>query len=314
MENEVLTSLAHHGIKGQRWGIRRFQKKDGTLTPAGKKRYDSEVEKLKQREQVLKNKKRTQAKIDKLNAKKQALDEMENELSGKGRGKVTGALSKLKDKKKSEDVKDVKDMTDDELRQRIVRLQLEQQLKSLTPQQQTRGQRFVNNVLLPGISKVGKEVGNIVMEKGMDMLKQQLGLDGVDDALEALKKEANIAGLKKTIYDSEKSRLEVEDKKAKRNKNNNNNNNNNASKTFKFKKKPTPGSDDSPTETFEGVVIGPDNSKRYTARQTGKGKSFSFRHKKDPIYTDDWTDVTDRGTTYVNNLLNPPGLPDPDDR
>lgn len=31
--------LYHHGIKGQRWGIRRYQKKDGSLTPAGKKRY-----------------------------------------------------------------------------------------------------------------------------------------------------------------------------------------------------------------------------------------------------------------------------------
>lgn len=30
--------LNHHGIKGMRWGIRRFQKKDGSLTPAGKKR------------------------------------------------------------------------------------------------------------------------------------------------------------------------------------------------------------------------------------------------------------------------------------
>lgn len=34
--------LTHHGIKGQKWGIRRFQKKDGSLTPAGKKRYDSD--------------------------------------------------------------------------------------------------------------------------------------------------------------------------------------------------------------------------------------------------------------------------------
>ena len=29
--------LAHHGIKGQKWGIRRFQNPDGTLTEAGKK-------------------------------------------------------------------------------------------------------------------------------------------------------------------------------------------------------------------------------------------------------------------------------------
>lgn len=32
--------LYHHGILGQKWGIRRFQNKDGSLTPAGKERYE----------------------------------------------------------------------------------------------------------------------------------------------------------------------------------------------------------------------------------------------------------------------------------
>lgn len=33
------TSLTHYGIKGMKWGVRRYQNKDGSLTAAGKKRY-----------------------------------------------------------------------------------------------------------------------------------------------------------------------------------------------------------------------------------------------------------------------------------
>lgn len=33
--------LEHHGIKGQKWGVRRFQNKDGTRTALGKKRESS---------------------------------------------------------------------------------------------------------------------------------------------------------------------------------------------------------------------------------------------------------------------------------
>lgn len=36
--------IAHHGIKGQRWGIRRYQNPDGTLTDAGRRRQAKEYQ------------------------------------------------------------------------------------------------------------------------------------------------------------------------------------------------------------------------------------------------------------------------------
>lgn len=39
MDYLVCKELYHHGIKGQKWGIRKYQNEDGTLTAEGKARY-----------------------------------------------------------------------------------------------------------------------------------------------------------------------------------------------------------------------------------------------------------------------------------
>ena len=38
--------LYHHGVKGQKWGVRRYQNEDGSLTPAGRKRMDKQIKKV----------------------------------------------------------------------------------------------------------------------------------------------------------------------------------------------------------------------------------------------------------------------------
>ena len=128
MENE----LYHFGIKGMRWGVRRYQNPDGSLTNAGKKRLS-----------------------------KGHTSNEENDSSNKP-------------STKSSSTKTVKDMSDDELRQAINRLQLEQQYKNLSPKNVSKGKKFVdtvtNDVLKPAAIDMGKQVAKSLMVKGVNSL------------------------------------------------------------------------------------------------------------------------------------------------
>ena len=62
--------LKHYGIKGQRWGVRRYQNADGTLTEEGKKRYGSTIEEVERNaEEANAKAKALRLRSDKLNSR-----------------------------------------------------------------------------------------------------------------------------------------------------------------------------------------------------------------------------------------------------
>ena len=141
--------LYHYGIKGMKWGVRRYQNKDGTLTNAGQKRYDRDV-----RENNAK-KKDNRINIDGPDPKRWAREDMERK-----KRIVDTSSSLLKEAKSIEretrptPVKkkmDLSKMTDQQLREKINRANLEKQYNDLFGETEkvkvSKGRKFAQNAL-----------------------------------------------------------------------------------------------------------------------------------------------------------------------
>lgn len=189
--------LAHWGVKGMRWGVRRYQNKDGTLTPAGKKRYNAEMAKLKAEQKVIKNKQATQAKLDKLDAMRKSVNNQKKGRIGQSTGKGDADSSyKSSTKRKS-----VKDMTDEELSSAIRRAEMEKRYSDLNPRQVSAGEKFtkslMKDVVIPSATQAGKSIlTDFMIKKGKDYL----GLKD-DDPLKDMKKAVEKMNLEKQYKD-----------------------------------------------------------------------------------------------------------------
>lgn len=146
--------LYHHGILGQKWGVRRFQNEDGSLTPAGKRRYRSDGSDSvsdEEKQQIVKS-----AGLEK--AYRKALSDNSKTKAAKdlvdASSKVVGTVKQISDESIKSGIRkeklDLRDMTDKEMRDRINRELLERQYSNLFAKDVstvTKGQKAVNATL-----------------------------------------------------------------------------------------------------------------------------------------------------------------------
>lgn len=148
--------LAHHGTKGQRWGVRRFQNSDGSLTAAGKLRYSvgnggrsiSKKVDTKSAAKLKKRQAKETAKLERLKIKEAAKNEK---------------LEKQKSHMTNKEY--VKTLSDEELRTINNRDSAEKLWLKNHPEKKTVGRYIADDLLKPAFEKAMKEQVNSYVNK-----------------------------------------------------------------------------------------------------------------------------------------------------
>ena len=154
------SDLQHHGIKGQRWGVRRYQNKDGTLTPLGYKKlgidpnvpaqYDSNGRLSQASRDAIDPKVNKQVTSDYRGAK--SVMDAARSVSDPAANILNRSASRAQANAKLR--MNLSAISDNDLRSAINRMNLENQYKNLTTAQIGEGRRTLGDML--------KTVGDVV--------------------------------------------------------------------------------------------------------------------------------------------------------
>jgi hypothetical protein len=170
--------LIHWGVKGMKWGVRRYQNADGSLTDKGKQRYYREADAAGYKQEGYNGRRYKSTKKGKVETFNADPDKWVKDDLGSARkvadegSNLTGKLKKLNDdsiRNSNRNVKrmDLSNMTDKEMRDQINRAILEKQYDDMfNPKKVSRGREYASQilettgtVLAVGASAVGLTLG-----------------------------------------------------------------------------------------------------------------------------------------------------------
>ncbi|MBP5596178.1 MAG: hypothetical protein J6Y02_12405 [Pseudobutyrivibrio sp.] len=163
--------LEHHGILGMKWGVRRFQNPDGSLTPEGRARYGDVLTKKQMKNYIREYNLRTGSnkEINK-NTVFKTPNGMYDYKGRKLRNADVEVENPTEEKKTKSDAhpteRRMRDMTDEELKAANERMKLEEDylkhIANLNPKKVSLGQQFANNLKNELMTSIPKGISGMI--------------------------------------------------------------------------------------------------------------------------------------------------------
>ena len=132
------SDVQHYGIKGMKWGVRRYQNEDGTLTELGKRRVKTDGSEGDTYDKVHAEVAKDYGRIS--SAQNSAAN------AARSASNIANRSANAERAKAKSDI-DVSEMSDEELRARINRMNLERQYKDLSTETVGTGKRVLSDIL-----------------------------------------------------------------------------------------------------------------------------------------------------------------------